>query len=155
MNFKPVILSLAFGTLLILMDFNDNSPLSLGIGNLDQIFGPSMWHAVEVIYPLASIAVFLLFGLVCRNIGRKEPQKTAKRLSYQMLLAAITLVFYLLLLGLDGLDDFSKALNLHLILGANYWFAMEAIYPIGSIILFLIFGKIAYEVGSVEKVILK
>jgi len=106
-----------------------------------------MWHAVEVIYPLASIAVFLLFGLVCRNIGRKEPKKTASSLSYQMFLAAIILVSYLLLLGLDGLDDFSKALNLHLILGTNYWFAMEAIYPMGAIIMFLLFGKIAYEVG--------
>jgi hypothetical protein len=142
-----MIISTAFGILLILMDFNDNSPLSLGIGNLDQIFGPSIWYVVEVIYPLASIAVFLLFGLVYRNIGRKEPKKTAKRRSYQMFLESITLVLYLLLLGLDDLDDFSKALNLHLVLGANYWFVMEAIYPVVSIILLLIFGKIGYEVG--------
>jgi hypothetical protein len=143
-----MILSLIFGLLLILMDFNDNSPLSLGIGNLDQILGPSMYHAVEVIYPLGSIAVFLLFGMVCRNIGRNEPKKMARRFSYQMPLAAIALVFYLLLLGLDDLDDFSKALNLQLILGANYLFAMEAIYPSGSFILFLLFGKFAYEVGK-------
>ena len=54
---------------------------------------------------------------------------------------------YLSLLGLDDLDDISKVLNLHLILVANYWFAMEAIYPIGSVIVFLVFGKIAYEIG--------
>ena len=63
--------------LLILMDFNDNSPISLSIGNLDQIFGQRMWYPVEAIYPLASIAIFLLFGLVCKDIGKNEPKKTA------------------------------------------------------------------------------
>jgi hypothetical protein len=62
LNFKPTILSLAFGMLLILMDFNDNSPISLSIGNLDQILERGMWYRGEAIYPLASIAVFLLFG---------------------------------------------------------------------------------------------
>jgi ABC-type xylose transport system permease subunit len=147
MNFKPMILSLAFGMLLILMDFNDNSPISPSIGNLDQIFGPRMWYPVEAIYPLASIAVFLLFGFECRNIGRKEQKKTPERLGYQLVLTAMTFVAYLALLGLDDFDDISKVLNLHLILGMNYWFATEAIYPVGSIILFLVFGKIAYEVG--------
>ena len=142
-----MILSLVFGMLLILMDFGDHSPFSVAVGNLDQIFGPSMWHPVEVIYPLASIAVFLLFGFVCKNIGKKEPKKTERRLSYTVLFAAITLLFYLSLLALDDLDDISKILNLHLILGASYWFAMEAIYPIGSIILFLLFGKILYNIG--------
>jgi hypothetical protein len=148
LNFKPMILSIVFGILLILMDFGDHSPFSVAVGNLDQIFGPRTWYPVEVIYPAASIAVFLLFGITCRNIGIKEAKSTKRpETIYLILFGMLSFLIYLLLLALDDLDDISKILKLHMILGANYWFAMEAIYPIGSIILFLAFGKVLYEIG--------
>jgi len=79
--------------LLILMDLSDSSPLSKSIGNLDQIFGPRMWHPVEIIYSLASIAVFFLFGITCRNIGRKEPKTERPKANYLMIFAVPAFAF--------------------------------------------------------------
>jgi len=131
------------------MDFGDKSPLSKSVGNLDQIFGPAMWYPIEVVYQLASIAVFLLFGLTCRNIGRKSEPGTTERpkTNYRMPFAVLVFVLYIVLLGLDDLDDLSTVLKFHLVLGTNYWFALEPIYAIGSGILYLAFGKVLFEIG--------
>ena len=116
-----MILSLMFGILIILKDFSDSSPLSKSIGNLDQIFGTGMWYPLEVIYPIASIAVFLLFGITCRNIGMKEsPEYTRPKTYYRVIFGALVFGLYILLPGLHDLDDVSRVLNLHLVLGANY-----------------------------------
>jgi hypothetical protein len=73
LNFKTLILSLVLGMLLILVDFSD-SWISGSIGNLDQIFGANLWHPLEIIYSLASITVFLLFGRACFVSGKKEDE---------------------------------------------------------------------------------
>ncbi len=70
MSIKSEIFALFFGVLLILVTFGDDhfgATLSgVGIGNPDTVFGISFWPVLDVIYPLASIAVF--FGI------RLDPQ---------------------------------------------------------------------------------
>jgi hypothetical protein len=52
------------------------------------------------------------------------------------------------MLALDELDDISKVLGLHLgILTAGYWFVMQAVYPVGSVIAFLLFGRACSEMA--------
>ena len=63
MTLKSEVLALFFGMLLILITFGD-AYLKPFIGNLDTIFGLQFWKAIDTIYPLASIAVFLLYGWI-------------------------------------------------------------------------------------------
>ena len=61
MNWKSESLALVFGMLIILIIFGDAAQVSW-VGNLDTIFGLTYWHLMDVIYHLASIMVFLLYG---------------------------------------------------------------------------------------------
>jgi len=61
MNWKSEGLALAFGMLIILLVFGDATQISW-VGNLDIIFGLTYWRILKAIYPVASIAVFLLYG---------------------------------------------------------------------------------------------
>lgn len=61
MNWKREILALVFGMLIILIIFGD-ALQGDNAGNLDTVFGQAYGHLMDVIYPLASILVFLLYG---------------------------------------------------------------------------------------------
>jgi hypothetical protein len=105
-------------------------------------FGSHLWHPLEIIYPFASIGTFLLFGKECYLSDGKDK---ARPFSRNMKFKALSLfVAYVALLSLIDMDDISKVLNLHLGLNSNYWLAIEAIYPVGSIIFYLTFGKVCY-----------
>jgi hypothetical protein len=57
------ILAFLFGALLIFVTFGD-AHIYYVIGNLDTILGHAFWLPLDIFYPLASIAVFLLYGWV-------------------------------------------------------------------------------------------
>ena len=63
MGIKSEFLTLTFGGLLILVTFGDDH-LANNIGNLDTIFGLHLWPVLDIVYPIASIGVFLLYGYV-------------------------------------------------------------------------------------------
>ena len=127
MGLKSEIIALTFGALLVLLTFGD-SPLAHNVGNLDTIFGHDLWKPLDVMYPLASIAVFLLYG------------KAKGSLKFNV---ATMLVFlsYLFALALISLDDIALVLNLQITLPKDYWIAVEWFYPICSSIAFFIFGR--------------
>lgn len=127
MSFKSEALALAFGALLILLTFGD-AHLSRSVGNLDVIFGGGFWPWLDVVYPLASIAVFLLYGWV----------KGGLRIS---VLTVAVFVSYLLALALISLDDIAVVLHLSLGLTKAYWVVAEWSYPLYSIFAFFIFGR--------------
>ena len=127
MGLKSEIVALAFGVLLISLTFGD-AHLVTYVGNLDTIFGVAFYKPLDVVYVLASIAVFLLYGKL----------KGGLRFN-----AVTVLVFlsYLFALALISLDDISLVLNLNITLPTDYWIAVEWFYPIYSSIALLIFGR--------------
>jgi hypothetical protein len=127
-GFRSEIMALVFGMLLILITFGDNH-LVWNIGNLDTIFGRFYWRSLDVLYPLASILVFLLYGKV----------KGGLRINT---LTIATFLSYLIVLTLIIIDDIAVALHLSVFPTTNYWAIMEWIYPIYSCVAFFIFGKL-------------
>jgi hypothetical protein len=127
MSLKSEIITLAFGMLLILETFGD-APLVWYIGNLDTIFGLALWQFLDVMYPVASIAVFLLYGKAKGGIRINKA-------------TAGLFASYVFALTLMSLDDIILVLNLSITLTKGYWFAIQWFYPIYSIIVFLLFGR--------------
>ena len=127
MGLKSEILALAFGALIIFVTFGDSHLVS-NIGNLDTIFGLALWKPIDVLYPFASILVFLLYGKT----------RSGFRLNT---VTVIVFLSYLVALALISLDDISIFLGKDIILSKNYWTAVEWIYPIYSIIALFIFGR--------------
>jgi hypothetical protein len=127
MGLKTEITALAFGVLLILLTFGDSHLVGY-VGNLDTIFGLALWKPLDVLYPLASITVFLLYGKV----------KGGLRLN---LTIALIFLSYIFAIALISLDDISLVLKLHLTLSKDYWIAVEWFYPVYSIIAFFVFGR--------------
>lgn len=134
MSLKSEALALAFGVLLILLTFGD-AHLTRDVGNLDVVFGHAFWQLLDVTYPLASIAVFLLYGRV----------KGGLRIN---VLTIAVFISYLVALALISLDDIAVVLHLSIVLTEGYWVAVEWLYPLYSIIAFFIFGK----ANQVEKI---
>jgi hypothetical protein len=124
---KSEVLTLAFGVLLILLTFGD-SHLAHNVGNLDVIFGHVFWPLSDVVYFLASIVVFLLYGKVSGGL----------RIS---LLTIAVFVSYLVALSLISLDDISVVLHLSLVLTKSYWVVVEWLYPLYSIFALFAFGR--------------
>jgi hypothetical protein len=124
---KSEILALAFGMLLILLTFGDSHLVGY-VGNLDTIFGLAFWKLSDVLYPFASIVVFLLYGKV----------KGGLRFNVVTVLVFLS---YLFALALISLDDIILVLRLQTTLPKDYWIPVEWLYPIYSSIAFLIFGK--------------
>ena len=143
MGLKSEIIALTFGALLISLTFGDAHLVGY-VGNLDTIFGLAFWKPLDVLYPLASIAVFLLYGKV----------KGGLRFNVATMLVFLS---YLFALALISLDDIVLVLNLQITLSKGYWIAVEWFYPIYSSIAFFIFGranefeKIAHEPKSPHK----
>jgi hypothetical protein len=113
--------------LLILETFGD-APLVWYIGNLDTIFGLALWQFLDITYPVASIAVFLLYGKAKGGIRINK-------------VTVSLFASYLFALALMSLDDVIIYLQLPIVLTKTYWTAIQWFYPIFSIIAFFLFGK--------------
>ena len=128
MSWKSEGLALAFGTLVILLTFGD-SHLVRTVGNLDSILGHPFWPLLDFVYPLASIAVFLLYGRVKGRLRVNVPT------------IGIFLT-YLIALALISLDDIATVLHVPITLTKDYWISVEWFYPVYSTIAFLMFGRV-------------
>jgi hypothetical protein len=127
MGLKSEIIVLTFGVLLVLVTFGD--PHLVGyVGNLDSIFGLAFWKPLDVLYLLASIVIFLLYGKV----------KGGLRFNAVTILVFLS---YLFAVALISVDDIALVLNLQITLSEGYWIAVEWFFPIYSCIAFFVFGR--------------
>lgn len=78
------------------------------VGNLDTVFGKTLWPLVDLILPLASIAVFFLDGKL-NGKGKLLPGKVSLFLAF------------LVALGLIISDDFCAAVGHPVTLPDAYW----------------------------------
>jgi hypothetical protein len=85
---------------------------------------------MDVIYPLATITVFLLYGYVKGNGFRVN------------VATVLLLVSFLTALALMNIDDISMVLQLALYPPKAYWVAISWIYPVYAACAFFLFGKI-------------
>jgi hypothetical protein len=127
MGLKTEIAAISFGVLIILLTFGD-SHLILNVGNLDTIFGTALGKPLDILYALASILVFLLYG------------KLKGGLKFHIV-PMLVFLSYLLALALISVDDIAQVLKLQVTLPTYYWIAVEWLYPIYSIIAFFFFGR--------------
>jgi hypothetical protein len=135
MNWKSETLASIFGMLVILVTFGDRLPNLYYVGNLDTIFGPTWWYLMDVIYPLASIAVFIFHGWINSGI----------RIHY-----ASILLFLVFLVGLAmiNIDDIFFVLNYTIKLPDTYWVIAHWLYPFIALISFFSFGWICRKLRS-------
>ena len=136
MGLKSELLTFTFGLLLLLVTFGDNHKIVTGltVGNLDTILGVGLWPVLDVVYPLATIAVFLLY---CRIKGTNFRAKRSIFLFSAFLLA----------LALMNFDDIVIVLNhvgLQFTINSpiSYWIAISWIYPVYSATAFFLLGKL-------------
>ncbi len=139
MGLRSEILALAFGALLIFVTFGDGH-IYWFIGNLDTIFGLAFWHVLDTFYPLASIAVFLLYGWTKGN-GLKFDA-----------IAILMFASFVTLLVLVDIDDFLQLLSITMEPSKTYWAIMMWIYPVYSGIDFFLFGKKQEKIKASQKV---
>jgi len=128
MSLRSEILALTFGALLIFVTFGDGH-IYWFVGNLDTIFGLTFWHVLDTFYPVASIAVFLLYGWV-KGDGLKFNTTTI------LLLASFVTLAILI-----NIDDIALVLNFTLTPSEAYWAIMMWVYPFCSSLAFFFFGK--------------
>jgi hypothetical protein len=140
MGLRSEILALAFGALLIFVTFGDGH-IYWFVGNLDTIFGLAFWRALDVFYPLASIAVFLLYGW--------EKGKGLKFNTITILLFAS----FVTVLVLVNIDDFVQLLNVTLVPSKVYWTVMMWVYPVYSSVAFFLFGKKQETIRASQKIL--
>ncbi len=137
MALRSEVFALIFGALLILVTFGDNHLKveggSIVVGNLDTVFGLTLWQAMDVIYFLALIAVFLLYGWT-------------KSSSWFRLKSVSILLFvsFLVVLSLISVDDFAQVLDLSLELPDVYWIVVSWVFPVYSSIVLFIFGRASH-----------
>ena len=125
-NLKTEVLALIFGVLIILITFGDNRVYDF-VGNLDIIFGLSFWRAMDVLYPLASIVVFLLYGAAKGGIRIH-------------MLTILAFIIFLMALFMMIIDDIFIAVGISIELPHIYWVVVSGVYPFVSAVLFLAFG---------------
>ncbi len=134
MSFKSDFLALLFGALLVFVTFGDDhigKTLSgIEVGNLDTIFGLRLWPVLDVIYPLASIAVFLGYGW--SKSGRFRNTRSAN----------VLLGLFLLLLAAVNIDDIFIVTKIAVDMPQLYWNVVSWVYPLGSSAIFFLFGRI-------------
>ena len=133
MGFRSEVLAFAFGVLLILVTFGDDHLgriAGVAIGNLDTIFGYTLWPLMDVIYPLATIAVFLFYGSV---------KGKGLRINW---VPVLLFVSFLAALALMNFDDIAIALQLAIYPPRAYWVAITGIYPAYAALSFFLFGKL-------------
>jgi hypothetical protein len=129
MSFRSEILAFAFGTLLIFLTFGDNY-LSRNIGNLDTIFGHGLWPILDIVWPVATIAIFLLYGREKGNRLKINPTTVLLFLSF---LTVLTLI---------DADDIAFVLRIPFNEPKTYWNVVMWVYPVYSFVAFFLFGKI-------------
>jgi hypothetical protein len=127
MSLKSDVMALVFGMLLVLVTFND-SHLVGNVGNLDSIFGHGAWQLLDVVYIVASIAVFLLYGLA----------KGGLRISVRTIVVFLS---FLVASALISIDDIAFVFSLSITPPRSYWVAVEWFYPIYSVVAFFLFGR--------------
>ena len=132
LSLKSEVLALFFGVLIILATFGDErfrvSTFGSSIGNLDAIFGLRLWPVLDVLYPLATIAVFLLYGWSKQKRLTKNPSTILIFLSF---LAALSLMV---------IDDVAEGVGFSIHLPHLYWIIISSVYPIYSCFAFVLFG---------------
>jgi hypothetical protein len=119
--------ALLFGMVMILIIFGDSMP-NPHVGNLDTIFGNTFWRALDVIYLLASIAIFLLHG---RSKGRLKIN----------LGSAWPLIVFLAAAVMIQLDDFFVVFGHPITLPNTYWTIARWLYFFIAMSTFLAFGS--------------
>ena len=140
MKWKSESLALVFGMLIILIIFGDAAWVS-GVGNLDTIFGQTYFPLMDILYPLASIVVFLLYG---KSKGNHHFRRYSILLFLGFLVALIIMIF----------DDFvniphhiaydilhNSAMEEQFTLPAIYWAIARLLYLFTSITTFFAFGQ--------------
>jgi hypothetical protein len=127
MNWKSESLALVFGMLIIFMIFGDAAHFDW-VGNLDTIFGLRYWHLMDVLYPLTSIVVFLLYG---KSKGSLHFRRTSIRLFVVFLIAIVIMQF----------DDIFVVFNHPIILPDIYWTTDRCLYLFTAITTFFAFGR--------------
>ena len=127
MKWKSESLALVFGMLIILIIFGDAAWVS-GVGNLDTIFGQTYFPLMDILYPLASIVVFLLYG---KSKGSLHVRSTSVMLFVAFLAAIVIMQF----------DDIFVVFNRPITLPAVYWAIARWMYLITAITTFFAFGE--------------
>jgi hypothetical protein len=129
MGLRSEFLAFSFGALLIFQTFGDDY-LSRNIGNLDTIFGHGLWPVVDIVLPIATIAIFLLFG--CEK---------GKRIKINPMTVLLFLSFLAVLILID-IDDIAHGLHIPFNEPTAYWIVVMWVYPIYSAIAFFLFRRI-------------
>ena len=127
-NLKSEVLALVFGMLIILITFGDDRVYHW-VGNLDQIFGHCFWRFMDVLYPLASILIFLLYGKVRGGLRIHA-------------LTILVFIIFLMALAMIIIDDIFIVLGHSIKLPDNYWGIASWVYPFVAASSFLAFGRI-------------
>ena len=127
MNWKSESLALVFGVLIILIIFGDAAQVSW-VGNLDTIFGLTYWHLMDVIYPLASIMVFLLYGKSKGSLGFRRG-------------SILLFIAFVIAIVVMQLDDAFVVLRHPIELPDAYWPIARCLYLFTAITTFFAFGQ--------------
>lgn len=127
MDWKSEILALVFGVLIILIIFGDAAQLSW-VGNLDTIFGVTYSSLMDIIYPLASIVIFFLYGKTKGNLDLK-------------LRSIVLFVAFLIAILIMQFDDIFEVLNHPIILPVIYWTIARWVYLFTALTTFFAFGR--------------
>jgi branched-subunit amino acid permease len=138
MSYRSEILAFAFGMLLIFLTFGDDY-LSINIGNLDTIFGLGLWPVLDVVWPIATIAIFLLYGREKGN-GLKINSTTV-----------LLFLSFLTVLMLIDADDIAFVLRIPFNEPKTYWIIVMLVYPVYSGVAFFLFGKINQAKTPIQK----
>ena len=85
---------------------------------------------MDVIYPLASIIVFIAYAQTKLKANWRFDAK-----------AIVPIAAYIIVLFLISVDDISDILNLGLRLPETYWILMMWLYPIISFLTFFSYGQ--------------
>ncbi len=138
MGFRSEFLAFAFGALLIFLTFGDDY-LTKNIGNLDTIFGHALWPVIDIVLPIVTIAVFLLYGREKGNKLKINPTTVLLFLSFLIVLALI------------DADDIARVLRIPFNEPILYWTVVMWVYPVYSFVCFLLFGKINQAKTKIQK----
>lgn len=130
-------LALIFGMLVVLIVFGDALPGDR-VGNLDTVFGQGLWPVMDVVYPLASILVFLYYGRLKGTVRLRSP-------------SGWILMIFLISLTLIQLDDFFVVINHPIVLPDTCWTAVRWLYLIIAPGAFLVFGIACSRAGRAGK----
>ncbi len=138
MSWKSELLALVFGMLTILIIFGDGLP-GQGVGNLDTVFGQAYWPLMDVVYPLASIIVFLLYGRVKGSIH---------------IHISTTLLFVAFLAGIliMQFDDLFVVIGHPIKLSWTYWAVARWSYLVISTSTFITYGWVCHKMKKQQAV---